>query len=286
VGVSAQDVMKLREKTGAGIMDCKRALADAGGDFEKAVKILREKGIADAKKRTGREAKEGLIAIAFNGDRSEAVMVEMNCETDFVSRTEKYQKFVEDLSEDILKSGISRPDELSEDIKKRIQEMAGSFGENLILRRIARIKKSDPERSYIGSYVHLNGRAGVIAEIVVDKPEIIKKPEFEELVKNILLQIASMAPISVSRDDVPEDVVKEQREVFAKQAKESGKPEKIIDKIVEGRLGKFFSEVCLLEQKYVKQNDITVGKYIEDAAREIGGNIEIKSFVRFKLGEE
>lgn len=286
MGINAQDVMKLREKTGAGIMDCKKALGEAGGDFEKAIKILREKGVADAQKRSGREAKDGLITIVFNEDRSEAVMIEINCETDFVSRTEKYEKFVTEVAEEILKTGVSSPEEISGDIKKKIQEMAGSFGENLVLRRIARVKKSDPEKSYLGSYIHLNGRAGVIAEVIAEEPEIIKKSEFEEVVKNILLQIASMAPLGVSREDVPEEVISEQREIFARQAKESGKPEKIIDKIVEGKLGKFFSEVILLEQKYVKQSDITVKEYIEEASKSMDGKIEINGFVRFKLGEE
>ncbi len=286
MAVSAQIVKELREKTGAGFMDCKKALEETNGDFEKAIKLLREKGLADAQKRAGREAKEGLITVKTADDGNEIVMVEINCETDFVSRTDKFKEFVDETAEMILKGGIESVDKITPEIDTKIKENAGSFGENIVLRRIARFKKSDPDRSVFWSYIHLGGKVGVIVEFVVDPPEIKDKESFKDFAKNISLQIASMSPVSISRDDFPENLLNEQREIFAKQAKESGKPEKIIDKIVDGRMNKFFAESCLLEQKYVKNGDITVDQYRKDVEKETGGSIEIKRFARFKLGEE
>ncbi len=286
MAVSAQIVKELREKTGAGFMDCKKALEETNGDFEKAIKLLREKGLADAQKRAGREAKEGLITVKTADDGNEIVMVEINCETDFVSRTDKFKEFVDETAEMILKGGIESVDKITPEIDTKIKENAGSFGENIVLRRIARFKKSDPDRSVFWSYIHLGGKVGVIVEFIVDPPEIKDKEGFKDFAKNISLQIASMSPVSISRDDFPENLLNEQREIFAKQAKESGKPEKIIDKIVDGRMNKFFAESCLLEQKYVKNGDITVDQYRKDVEKETGGSIEIKRFARFKLGEE
>lgn len=286
MAVSAQIVKELREKTGAGFMDCKKALEETNGDFEKAIKLLREKGLADAQKRAGREAKEGLITVKTADDGNEIVMVEINCETDFVSRTDKFKEFVDETAEMILKGGIESVDKITPEIDTKIKENAGSFGENIVLRRIARFKKSDPDRSVFWSYIHLGGKVGVIVEFIVDPPEIKDKESFKDFAKNISLQIASMSPVSISRDDFPENLLNEQREIFAKQAKESGKPEKIIDKIVDGRMNKFFAESCLLEQKYVKNGDITVDQYRKDVEKETGGSIEIKRFARFKLGEE
>ena len=285
MAVSAQTVKELREKTGAGFMD-KKALEESGGDFEKAIKLLKEKGLADAQKRAGREAKEGLITVIESSDKNEILMVEINCETDFVSRTDKFRNFVEETAKMILDKGISSVEEIDEEIETKVKENAGSFGENIVLRRIARFKKSDPEKSVFWSYIHLDGKVGVIAEFIVDPPDVSNSEEFKEFAKNISLQIASMNPVSISRNDFPEDVLKEQREIYAKQAKESGKPEKIIDKIVDGRMNKFFAESCLLEQKYVKDNEITVEKYKKSIEDKLGCTIEIKRFKRFKLGEE
>ncbi len=286
MAVSAQIVKELREKTGAGFMDCKKALEETNGDFEKAMKILKEKGLADAQKRAGREAKEGLVTVKESKDGSEIVMVEINCETDFVSRTDKFKSFVDETANMILEKGIDSVDNLDSDIDTKIKENAGSFGENIVLRRIARFKKLDPDKSVFWSYIHLDGKVGVIVEFLVDPADAKDNEDFKEFAKNISLQIASMGPVSVSRNDVPEDIIKEQRDIFAKQAKDSGKPEKIIDKIVDGRMNKFFAESCLLEQKYVKNGDITVEQYKKEVEDKLGCSIEIKRFARFKLGEE
>jgi len=286
VAISAQVVKELREKTGAGFMDCKKALEKTNGDFGEAIKYLKEKGLADAQKRSGREAKEGLIAIRNSKDQNEILMVEINCETDFVSRTEKFKSFVEEAASTILEKGIASIDEIDSEIDTKVKEAAGSFGENVVIKRIVRFKKSDPEKSYFQSYIHLNGKVGVIVEIIVDPSEIKDNEKFLDFAKDVSLQIASMNPVSISRNDIPEDILKEQKEIFAKQAKDSGKPDKIIDKIVEGRLNKFFAENCLLEQKYVKDSNITIQEYKERVEKDLNCKIEIKRFARFKLGED
>ncbi len=281
--ISAQDVKALREKTGAGIMECKKSLAESNGDIDKAVKYLREKGLAEAKKRSGREVKEGIITVVYSSDGSEVVMVELNCETDFVSRTDKYTDFVQKTALAVLDEGTEN---LSEKVKTGVKEAIATFGENIILRKIERFKKSDESLSVLHSYIHLGGKVGVIIELKIDDEDVGKNEDFKEFINNVVLQIASMDPIAVSRDDVPADVVEDQKEVLSKQARDSGKPEKIIEKIVAGRLEKFFAQMCLLEQKYVKDSDLTVGKYLKQTEEKIKGKFNVERFARFKLGEE
>jgi elongation factor Ts len=286
VAINAQDVKLLREKTGAGLMDCKQALSESGGDFDKAIKLLREKGLAEAKTRSGREAKEGLITVLWGKNDDEVVMVEVNCETDFVSRTEKYRDFVRQIAGAILADGTEKLEKVSEKVQTLVKEAIAAFGENIILRRLARLKKDDPQRSVLQSYIHLDGRAGVIAELHAD-PDTVKKNEaFVEFAKNITLQIASMGPFSVSKEDFPKKILEEQKEIFAKQALESGKPANIVDKIAAGKMEKFFAENTLLEQKYVKDNNLTVKQYLAETEKKAGGKIAVKRFARFKLGEE
>lgn len=286
MAVNAQDVKTLREKTGAGIMDCKHALSTSGGDMNKAIKILREKGLAEAKKRSGREAREGLVTILFSDDGSTATMVEVNCETDFVSRTDQYRDFVQNLARRILDSGVEGVQSIPDEISTMVKEAIATFGENIVLRKIARMKKTDEKRSVFQSYIHLDGKVGVIVEFLIGDSSKKENEEFLEFIKNIALQVASMGPAGVSRDELPKEIVEEQREIFTIQARESGKPENILDKIVKGRMEKFFAETSLLEQKYVKNNDLTCDAYRAETQKKIGTDIEIKRLARFKLGEE
>jgi elongation factor Ts len=286
VAVDAQDIKQLREKTGAGIMDCKKALLETGGDFEKAIKYLREKGLAEATKRSGRETREGVITVVYNNDGSEVLMVEVNTETDFVSRTDKYREFVSGVANDLLHKGIGKIEDLPEEISDNVKQAISLFGENIVVRRLALFKKSDERKSVFQSYIHLDGKAGVILELKVDDEGIKENPAFKELAKNVALQIASMNPISVSRDDFPEAILSEQREIYKKQAKESGKPDNIVEKMVMGKTGKFIAENCLLEQKYVKDSEMSVKKYINSVVDKIGAGVDVIRFVRFKLGEE
>jgi elongation factor Ts len=286
VAINAQDVKLLREKTGAGLMDCKQALTETGGDFDKAIKFLREKGLAEAKIRSGKEAKEGIITVLFGKDESEAVMVEVNCETDFVSRTDKYREFVRLVARAIMDETATKSDQVSEKVQTLVKEAAATFGENVILRRVARFKKSDPAKSVFQSYIHLDGRAGVIAELLVDGDAVRTSDAFVEFAKNVALQIASMGPFSVSKEDFPKKLFDEQKEIFMKQAHESGKPPNIVEKIAQGKMEKFFAENTLLDQKYVKDNDLTVRQYLAETEKKAGGKIVVKRFARFKLGEE
>jgi len=286
VTVNAQDVKSLREKTGAGIMDCKKALIESGGDFEKAVKYLKEKGLAEAKKRSGREAREGIIAVSYTGDKSSVVMAEVNCETDFMARTDKFKDFVQDTVGMLLELGVEDTGHLPAEISERIKGAAASFGENILLRRIARFTKSDSNRSVLYSYIHLDGKVGVIVEYTVDDAGLINSADVQDLMKNVSLQIASMDPVSLSQDDFPAALFEEQKGIFMQQARESGKSEKILEKIVSGRIKKFFAESCLLEQKYVKDGNVTVGEYIKSISDKTGTPVTVKRFSRFKLGEE
>jgi elongation factor Ts len=286
VAISAQSVKELREKTGAGIMDCKKALFETNGDLDKAIKHLREKGLAEAKKRSGREAKEGIITVIYSEDGNTVCMVEVNCETDFVSRTDEYRQFVQSIAQTVLDNDVADVQYLPDEIHTRVKEAITSFGENILVRKVARFTKSDEKRSVFQSYIHLNGRVGVIVEFLVEKGSHAESEQFGEAAKNIALQIASMAPLAVSKDDFPRDILEEQKSIFEKQAKESGKPENIIEKIVKGKIEKYLSEFTLEGQKYVKNSDITVKKYLEEAGQKAGGEIEIKRFARFKLGEE
>jgi len=284
--INAQDVKRLREKTGAGIMDCKKALIESDGDFEKAIKYLKEKGLAEAGKRSEREAKEGIITVVSSEDGRVRVMAEINCETDFVSRTDDFQKFVNEAATGILKSGAEDTGSLSPDIEEKIKDAIASFGENIIIRRMVRFEKADDAGSEFTSYIHLGGKVGVLVEFLIDGQKGGENADVEELEKNIALQIASMAPIGISQDDIPTETVEEQRGIYMVQARESGKPEHILEKIAQGRMKKFFAESCLLEQKYVKDGDLTVEKYLKSVEQKTESKIVIKRFARFKLGEE
>jgi len=286
LSINAQDVKLLREKTGAGIMDCKKALLENGGDFNAAVKYLKEKGLAEAKKRSGREAKEGVITVVYTADRDAVLMVEINCETDFVARTDKFTTFVKTTAAALLSKGVDSVERLPEEITNSVKSAIASFGENILIRKLVRFDKLDADKSVFNSYIHLGGKVGVIIEFFIDGAGGEANTEVQECMMNIALQIASMEPVSISQEGFPGDMIDEQREIFMKQAKDTGKPEKILDKIVSGRMAKFFSESCLLEQKYVKDSNVTVNEYLKDREKKADVSIEIKRFARFKLGEE
>ncbi len=286
MAVNAQEVRLLREKTGAGIMDCKKALVENGGDFDKAIKYLREKGLADAKKRSGREARDGRITVCSSEDGNSILMIEVNCETDFVSRTKDYADFVDNIARALLEKNVGDIANVPAQIQDSVKNAISTFGENIILRRIALFVKADKEKNDFSFYIHMDGKVGVIMEYLFDTAELAGKGEVREFQKNVALQVASMDPLSVSREDFPKELLEEQKEIFLTQARESGKPEHILDKIVTGKMAKFFTDSCLLEQKYVKDDKLSIKKYLQYTEEKVGGHIEITRFVRFKLGEE
>ena len=284
MAVNAQDVKKLREQTGAGMMDCKKALQETGGDFKQAVRYLREKGLAEAKKRAGREAREGRIAVSSSGDGNAALMLEVNCETDFVARTDEFDRFVQETGAKLLAGGATGMEEIPGEVERMVKEAAASFGENVLLRRFVRFDKTDAAKSVFNSYIHLGGKVGVLSEYLIDGPR--DHPEVLDFMKNVSLQIASMEPVSISREDIPQEALEEQKEILRRQARESGKPEHILDKIVEGRLAKYFGEACLLEQKYVKDSSQTIDQYRTSVQDRAGVQVRVVRFARFKLGED
>ena len=271
---SAQDVKELREKTGAGMMDCKKALEACEGSMDKAVDWLREKGIAKAAKKESRIAAEGLCKIKVEGNT--AVMVEVNSETDFVAKNAEFTGFVDYLLDEILKNDVKTNEDVlaikdgEETISDKLVALTAKIGEKLSFRRFEKVTKVDDET--FGTYTHLGGKIGTI---------IVVKGANEEVAKDVAMQAAAMSPVALTREGVPAEMVEHEREVVTEQVKNeaAGKPENIIEKMVNGRIDKFYKEIVLEEQVFIKENKLTVSKYVSDN----GG--EIKSMVRFAVGE-
>lgn len=273
----ASDVKDLREKTGAGMMDCKKALEACEGNMDKAIDWLREKGIAKAAKKESRIAAEGLTEAAVNGN--DAIIFEVNCETDFVTKNEKFHELVAELKEALIASDATNTDEAKEvklsdgkTIAERIVSETATIGEKISFRRFERLTKNDDE--VFGIYSHMGGK---ITSIVV------VKGANEDVAKDVAMQAAAMSPIAVTRDGVPTEIVEHEKEMIKAEMKNdpktAGKPEEILDKMATGKLGKFFKENCLIEQDFIKDSGLTVEKYVKDN----GG--EVLSMVKFAVGE-
>jgi elongation factor Ts len=276
--VTAALVRELRDKTGAGMMDCKRALADHGGDLEKAIVSLREKGLAAAAKRASRVASDGLVVAALADGGASGALVEVNCETDFVARTPDFQALVEKVAGEVLAHGPEV------DLSRLITDAVAKIGENIVLRRAARFQPA-AENGLVGSYIHAGGKIGVLLEL--DASGAIKTaPEGAAAVKDLAMQVAAANPRYVRREEVPADVLDGERSIYRAQAATSGKPEQVIEKMVTGKLEKFFKDVCLLEQPFIKESDRAVSSWLADVVKRVGGNLTVKRFVRFQLGEQ
>ncbi len=274
--INASDVKELREKTGAGMMDCKKALTEVNGDMEKAIDWLREKGIAKAEKKASRIAAEGLSQVKIDGNK--AVILEVNCETDFVSKNENFISFIDELADVLLKENpkdMDAANELklgSETVNEKLIALTAKIGEKLSFRRFEVVEKKDDE--VFGSYLHMGGK---IASLVV------LKGNKEDVAKDVAMQDAAMAPVGVTREDIPEEMVNREKEVIKEQIKNDeknkGKSDDIIDKMSVGRLNKFFKEVCLVEQEFIKDSSLTVEKYVKE------NDSEIVKAVRYQVGE-
>ncbi len=282
---SAQAVQALRDQTGAGMMDCKRALADAGGDLKKAVGLLRERGLAKAGKREGRATSEGAIAIHLGEGRGG--MVEVGCETDFVARTGPFVELVDSLAREVSEGeAVTGVDALlaasidGEKVADRITAAIAKLGENVVVKRVARLAVDGS--GVVGGYLHAGGKLGVL--VALDTPGAAS--DVEPLAKDLAMHVAAAdpTPIAVDRDDVPPDVLEAERGIYRKQAEQSGKPEKVVEKIVEGRLRKFTAEICLLQQPFVKDPDRSVGELIKEVAGRSGVEVRVAAFERFRLG--
>ncbi len=299
--VTAQMVKELRDKTGAGMMDCKKALMESDGDEEKAIESLRKKGLSKAAKKAGRATGEGLVGYAAKGDAA-AAMVELQCETDFVARNEKFQETLTAITESVLDSPptcghghevVHSPDDqcflnhvvaADKTVQDMVNDLIATLGENMQAGRYARLELDSP--GIIGSYIHANGKIGVIVELKTLKEESAGKAELQELGKDVAMQIAAANPVCVSSDDVPAELIEKERNFFRERAIAEGKPEKILDKIVEGGLNKYYKEVCLLNQPFIKDDKKSIEALLKEVGKSINDTITLGRFARLQLGEE
>jgi elongation factor Ts len=285
--ISAGDVKKLRETTGAGMMSCKEALTATQGDFEKAIEHLRKKGIASAEKRSGREAKEGLVVFHIQPDHAVGVMVEINCETDFVAKTPDFQALAQAVA---LGAAVhnAAAEELGEDpnhfLKDKILEVSGKLGEAISVRKATRFKRGG-KAGVIIPYIHPGSRLGVMVEVQCSDTQAAASDEFKAAAKNVAMQIAASNPLAVRREEVAKETVDKEMDIYRTQVKDQKKPEAVIEKIVQGKLDKYFQETVLLEQSYVKDPGKTVQEYVSDVSKKLNAEITVKRFVRFQLGE-
>ncbi|MBR4072234.1 MAG: elongation factor Ts [Clostridia bacterium] len=286
--ITAKMVSDLRAKTGVGMMDCKKALNEANGDFDEAVKILREKGLSVAAKKAGRVAAEGVVDIMVEGNT--AVMIEVNSETDFVAKNETFKEFVRGLEKTLLATRPATVEaflaEKYDDnftVEAKLKDMIFTIGENMNIRRFVIVD------GVVSTYIHGNGGTGVIVKFIADDAAA-NNAGFAEFAKNIALQIAAgNPPAYVSRDQVPANAVEEEKAILIAQIKNdeknAKKPDAIIEKMVTGKIGKFYERVCLVEQAYVKDDDMKVGEYVAKCAKDFGGEIAIDSFYLYEKGE-
>jgi len=287
--ITAAIVKELRDKTNAGMMDCKRVLTETNGDLEASIKLLRERGIAKAGAKADRAANEGVITARINADTTSGLLLEVNCETDFVSKNENFQAFVAGIADALAASDASDHSAalaqqfgeytIEDTVKAKVVEV----GENLQFRKYVRFNAAPG--GVVASYIHLGGKVGVLIEVGTTKPETKSTETFRDLIKDLTLHIAASAPKGLSRDDIPADLVDAEREIFRARLVESGKPANIIENILIGQIGKFFAESCFLEQGFVKDPDITVAKLLEAKGKELGDTLTVTRFVRFGLGE-
>jgi len=284
--ISAATVKELRERTGAGMMDCKRALEGCGGDMDKAIEFLREKGLATAAKKAGRVAKQGLV-FGKQADQR-AAMVELNCETDFVAKNEEFQRLGSALADLALAQGIDQVEQLlalpyeGSNVQAALTDRIATLGENMGIRRLAFYETAS---GLLDLYLHGGGRIAVLVQLELGEAAAAAKPELQELAHDLALQIVAAKAQYIAQSDVPAEVVAAEQQIYHAQAVNEGRPENVIPRMVEGRLRKFYEENCLLEQFYVKDTDIKVGALIERLAKQTGTSITVSRFARFEVGE-
>ena len=281
---TAQDVKTLREKTGCGMMDCKKALTNADGDMDKAVDYLREQGLAKQAKKASRVAAEGVAYALTNADASVGVVIEINAETDFVAKNDSFMDFVKVCANTVIEQNPADVETLltlkaegsDQTVAEMLQEKVLTIGENIQIRRFERMEGA------CVAYVHAGGKIGVLVNFDTD---VASKDEFVACGKDVAMQIAALNTQYLNKDEVPAEVIEHEKEVMRQQVINEGKPEAIADKIVMGKIGKYYKENCLVEQEFVKDSKLTVNQYVQSVAKDLGGKIEILKFVRFEKGE-
>jgi len=285
--ISAATVKELRERTSAGMMDCKRALEACEGDMEKAIEYLREKGLAAAAKKAGRVAKQGLIVGKVEG--KQASLIEVNCETDFVAKNDDFQIWVNELALLIIEKQITQVEDLlvqphaQGTVQSELTNKIATIGENMGIRRLAYY--SVEPNSLVDLYIHGGGKIGVLIELSLSDAKCINHDQVKELIHDLALQIAASRALFITSEEVSADLIAKEREIYLAQAINEGKPANIAERMVEGRIRKFFEEICLLNQAFVKDSDLTIAKLLTKVGKEVGCNISVKSFTRFEIGE-
>ncbi|MDB4470749.1 translation elongation factor Ts [Deltaproteobacteria bacterium] len=284
MSITAAMVSELRKKTGAGMMDCKKALTETGGNMEEAVDFLRKKGLSAAAKKSGRVAAEGMVVAASAG--TVGALVEVNAETDFVAKNEAFKAFAAGIGQVVLANaaadvealkGLAYP-ETGRNVAEELTHQISTIGENMDIRRFER---ADAGQGIVSSYVHGAGKIGVLVELQTESTD----EKVAELGKQIAMHVAAAAPQYLNRDSVPSAVVEKEKEIMRVKALDSGKPENIVEKIITGQINKYFGEVCLLEQAFVIDPDQKVGKLVEALAKELGSEVKLNSYSRYQLGE-
>ena len=286
MAVTAAQVNELRQKTGAGMMDCKRALTEADGDFTKAIEILRKKGASVATKRAEKSANEGMVATKISNDNKKAAMIEINCETDFVAKSDDFVKLAKEVVEAAFRSELSNAKqllELDKNLNDKVVDVMGKVGEKIEVSRVL-VEKAD--NALFVDYIHMGSKLGVLVKF--DNVVENSTSELAELGKNIAMQVAAMNPICVYREEVSKDTIEKEIDIYKELARKEGKPENILEKIATGKLNKFYSENCLFEQAYIKDstNSKTIGNLIQDFNKKNNSQTKIALFKRFHLGDE
>ncbi|MDR1991093.1 MAG: translation elongation factor Ts [Acidobacteriaceae bacterium] len=287
MAISAAEVKKLRDQTGAGMMDCKAALEEAHGNFDEATTLLRKKGLASAAKKAGRATSEGSIGYRLSADNSQGTLVEVNCETDFVANTDDFKNLIKTVLDTIDKAGNAADQALLSDpngaIQPAVQALIGKLGENMAVPRFVRYAG----QGYVVQYIHLGGKLGVQVEFTGVTAAVAGRDEFKTLAKEVAMQIAAASPTYASREAVPADLLEKERGIYRAQMENSGKPANVIEKIVEGKLGSFYEQTVLGDQPFVIRPEAkqTVGQAIAAANKALGATVSVSRFARLKVGE-
>jgi len=291
MSISAADVKKLRESTGAGIMDCKHALTETKGNIEKAIEYLRKKGIAKAEKKASREARDGLIESYINPETRLGVLVEVNCETDFVAKTADFKNFVRNVT---MQIASNKPSDVSTLMQQKFQndpaktveqaqkELVGKLGENINVKRLALYQSNN---GLVESYIHPGSKLAVLVEVNCDNDSVAQSTDFKKFVHDVAMQIAASNPMVVQRADLSPEIIEKEMNIYKSQAQDQKKPEHIAEKIAQGKMEKFYQEVCLLEQSFIKDPNITIHELLNMLVEKTGEQININRFERFQLGE-
>ena len=284
--ITAALVKELREMTGAGMMECKKALVESAGDIDAAVEVLRKRGLANAAKKAGRIAAEGLVTVKAAENGKSAAIVEVNSETDFVAKNELFRNYVANVAAQALASESADMDSFMAEpwvedptvtVKDALVQKISVIGENLQIRRFEKVVTD----GYVGSYIHGGGRIGVLVELACSEVN----DAVREVAKNVAMQVAALNPKFLCREEIPGDYLAKEKEILMEQASKENKPLNILEKMVEGRIAKEMKEICLVDQLYFKDDEMSIGKYVEKAAKEIGSPVSIKRYIRFETGE-